>query len=63
MSSRCPQCGNNSVVTQDIETLSNCALLVKLEDRIQLTCQQCGRIEFEDPSIRLEQINPTHSLA
>ncbi len=64
MSSRCPQCGNNSVVTQDIETLSNSALLVKLEKRLQLTCQQCGRIEFDDPNRRLAQTppNPFHSL-
>lgn len=53
MSSRCPKCGTHSVVAQDIESLSDSALLVKLEQRIQLTCQQCGWIEFDDPIISL----------
>ena len=53
MTSRCPQCGTLSVIAQDIETLSDSALLVKLKQRIQLTCQQCGWIDFDDPVINL----------
>lgn len=51
MSSRCPACGACTVEAQDIETLSNSALLVKLEKRIQLCCQQCGWMDFDDPCL------------
>ena len=51
MNNRCPKCGTHSVIAQDIETLSDSALLVKLKQRIQLTCQDCGWIDFEDPLI------------
>ncbi len=44
----CPNCGKLSVVTQDIEVLCDSALLVKLENRIQLCCQQCGWMDFVD---------------
>jgi predicted nucleic-acid-binding Zn-ribbon protein len=49
----CPECGKSSVIAQDIEALSDSALLVKLSERIQLTCQQCGWIEFEDLDINV----------
>lgn len=39
---RCPRCGKRTVVTQDIEVLCDSALLVKLDHRMQLCCQQCG---------------------
>ncbi|WP_303674176.1 hypothetical protein [Vampirovibrio chlorellavorus] len=45
---RCPNCGKLSVVTQDIEVLCDSALLVKLENRIQRCCQQCGWMDFLD---------------
>jgi predicted nucleic-acid-binding Zn-ribbon protein len=48
METRCPQCGTQSVVAQDIEALSDSALLVKLEKRIQLCCQQCGWMAFRE---------------
>jgi predicted nucleic-acid-binding Zn-ribbon protein len=51
MSSLCPECGTFSVISQDIEVLCDSALLVKLEKRIQLCCQQCGWMEFEDPPL------------
>lgn len=51
MCSLCPNCGASQVVSQDIEVLSNSALLVKLEKRIQLCCQQCGWMDFEDPPL------------
>lgn len=51
MCSLCPNCGASQVVSQDIEVLSNSALLVKLEERIQLRCQQCGWMDFEDPPL------------
>jgi|GEM_PF-2649812 len=51
MNNRCPKCGTLSVIAQDIETLSDSALLVKLKQRIQLTCQHCGWIDFDDPII------------
>lgn len=54
MKTRCPQCGSLSVVTQDIEVLSDSALLVKLDKRIQLCCQQCGWIDCRD--VNLEHI-------
>lgn len=47
----CPKCGAYAVVSQDIEVLSDSALLVKLEKRIQLCCQQCGWIGFDDPPL------------
>jgi len=53
MKDRCPECGKSSVIAQDIEALSDSALLVKLSERIQLTCQQCGWIEFEDLDINV----------
>jgi predicted nucleic-acid-binding Zn-ribbon protein len=49
MPSLCPRCGAHSVIAQDIELLSDSALLVKLEKRIQLCCQQCGWMDFDDP--------------
>jgi predicted nucleic-acid-binding Zn-ribbon protein len=51
MQSRCPQCGKLSVVAQDIEALSDSALLVKLHKRIQLCCQHCGWIDYQDACI------------
>lgn len=47
----CPECGTPSLVSQDIETLSDSVLLVKLEKRIQLRCKACGWMDFEDPPI------------
>jgi hypothetical protein len=49
METICPHCGSHAVATQDIETLSDSALLVKLDKRIQLCCQDCGWISFTDP--------------
>jgi hypothetical protein len=51
MSSLCPNCGTSSVIAQDIESLSDSVLLVKLEKRIQLCCQQCGWMGFSDPHV------------
>ncbi|MCE3236833.1 MAG: hypothetical protein K0Q50_3025 [Vampirovibrio sp.] len=51
MSALCPRCGAYTVVSQDIEMLSNSALLVKLEKRLQLCCQQCGWMGFADPEL------------
>jgi predicted nucleic-acid-binding Zn-ribbon protein len=62
MTGNCPKCGTNSVVAQDIETLSDSALLVKLEQRIQLTCQDCGWMSFADPIISLRLVGPTLSV-
>lgn len=59
MNDRCPKCGTLSVIAQDIETLSNSALLVKLKQRIQLTCQQCGWMDFDDPLIH-SRLNLNH---
>jgi predicted nucleic-acid-binding Zn-ribbon protein len=53
MTSRCPRCNTQSVIAQDIEALSDSALLVKLQQRFQLTCQQCGWIGFDDPLIKI----------
>ena len=55
MNIRCPRCGTNSVVSQDIEALSDSALLVKLQQRIQTTCQNCGWIGFEDPELSVDK--------
>lgn len=52
METRCPKCGTLSVVAQDIEVLSDSALLVKLDKRIQLCCQQCGWMDCQD--VRLD---------
>lgn len=54
MESRCPQCGDLSVVAQDIEVLSDSALLVKLSNRIQLCCQSCGWLACRDISLETE---------
>lgn len=48
METRCPQCGSLSVAAQDIEVLSDSALLVKLDNRIQLCCQACGWMACQD---------------
>lgn len=55
MTDRCPRCGTSSVISQDIESLSDSALLVKLSQRIQLTCQHCGWIGFDDPVIHFRR--------
>ncbi|WP_373530969.1 hypothetical protein [Vampirovibrio sp.] len=61
MEIRCPQCGRQSVVAQDIEALSDSALLVKLEKRIQLCCQQCGWMGFREmPLDAVERDTPDH---
>jgi predicted nucleic-acid-binding Zn-ribbon protein len=52
---RCPNCGKRSVATQDIEVLCDSALLVKLENRIQLCCQQCGWMDF----VNIDLSHPT----
>ena len=64
MRSQCPACGSTSVVAQDIESLSDSVLLVKLEKRFQLCCQQCGWIAFADPAIQhfKEQVTEGASL-
>lgn len=51
MPALCPQCGAYTVVSQDIEVLCDSALLVKLEKRLQLCCQQCGWMGFDDPAL------------
>ena len=51
MRSLCPACGSSAVVAQDIESLSDSVLLVKLEKRCQLCCQECGWIDFADPDL------------
>jgi predicted nucleic-acid-binding Zn-ribbon protein len=49
MPRHCPKCGSYAVTSQDIEVLSDSVLLVKLDKRIQLRCQQCGWMGFDDP--------------
>jgi len=51
MSMRCPACGQASVNANDIEAMSDSTLLVKIHDRIQLCCQECGWLGFDDPSV------------
>jgi predicted nucleic-acid-binding Zn-ribbon protein len=51
MPTLCPKCGAYTVTAQDIEMLSNSTLLVKLDKRIQLCCQQCGWMDFDDPVV------------
>jgi len=63
MTNRCPQCNTLSVIAQDIETLSDSALLVKLEQRFQLPCQQCGWIGFDDPCITPHQAQSSYSAS
>ncbi|HEY9746452.1 MAG TPA: hypothetical protein V6C99_09565 [Oculatellaceae cyanobacterium] len=42
MMCQCPQCECSNIVEQDIEELSDSALLVKISNRMQLRCQECG---------------------
>ncbi len=48
---RCPACKRYTVVALDIESLSNATVLVKTENRIQLCCQACGWMGFDDVSL------------
>jgi DNA-directed RNA polymerase subunit RPC12/RpoP len=51
MQCRCPQCGYSELVEQDIEVLSDSALLVKTSNRMQLRCQQCGWMAYGELTV------------
>lgn len=51
MQSPCPKCGADAVVGLDIEEMSDSSLLVKVQERIQLCCQDCGWLGFDDPCL------------
>jgi predicted nucleic-acid-binding Zn-ribbon protein len=51
MPCRCPQCGYLELVEQDIEVLSDSALLVKTSNRMQLRCQQCGWMAYGELTV------------
>lgn len=47
----CPLCGDNDILEQDIEDLSDSVLLVKTFNRIQLRCQNCGWMGYGELSV------------
>lgn len=54
--SRCPTCGSFQLVAQDIDEITNPVSLMKLMERLQLRCEHCGWIGYEQAEIQQESM-------